>query len=339
MRQAPSYYANLFSQFSAHLGELLVTEQNPITRSEDYLMIADLSLALKFFADGAVSSPKTHGLPKCDSDDNAITIINSSLSVLFLMQRTLNDDRSASHNPELATHIKNLYDQLTQNQPFSRATSSSVVSSSSLFAAGAQTQAASAETQITPSHQGSNALAWLSLTGNQELCLTFSDSALRDHIYQTLIRSSGQQHIDSSHCSGNAFSRNSGGQTPVTYTSCPSAIYFPTYSADSSVTGCNFMCPMIRSSFLASLGTIGCREEDLFDPQLFSQAHQTFYDSQGNELAHTRAIGGSSEPNTCALFFHNHIFNQTIEIDMRQPRAGFSSHTTIHNQHHQQIAP
>ena len=336
MRQLPipAHFSALFSQYSGSLGELLITEQNPISRSDDYLLIGDLSLALKFLADGTVSTPKTAGLPKCDSNDHAMAIIQSSLHVLYLMHRTLSDDNSPSHNAKLAGEIFTLYQQLTS--PVSTQSSALTASSSSLFAAAPQQQVAS------PSHaasSGQGGVAWLSLTGNQELCLTFGTSAERDAAYQALTRSSGEQYIAPNHRVGQAFARNPSGQTPVTYASNPNAIYFPTYSADSSATACNFMCPMIRSAFLATLGLIGCREDDLFSPQLFSQAHHTFYDTQGNELAHTRAIGGSGEPNTCALFFPNRIFNQTIEIDMRQPPADFFSRTTLHDQHHNRMRP
>lgn len=331
----PSHFATLFAQYSASLAELLITEKNPISRSGDYLLIGDLCLALKFLADGSVGSPKTAGLPKCDCNDHAMTIIHSSLHVLYLMHRTLSDDTSPSHNAHLAGEILRLYQALSS--PVSTQSPAALaVSPSSLFAAAPQQQTAAAS-HVVSSAQGG--IAWLSLTGNQELCLTFSNSAERDEAYQALIRSSGQQNISSNHRIGQAFARNPGGQTPVTYASNPDAIYFPTYSADSSATACNFMCPMIRSAFLATLGLIGCREDDLFSPQLFSQAHHTFYDTQGNELAHTRAIGGSGEPNTCALFFPNRIFNQTIEIDMRQPPAGFFSRTTLQDQHHNRVRP
>lgn len=337
MRQVPPHYIPLFSRFSESLGELLVTEKNSISQSADYILVGDLSFALRYLADGTVSTPKTAGLPRCDSNDNAMTIIQSSLPVLYLMFRTLNDDSSESHNPALASEIKSLYDQLSS--PFIGQSSTTVVAPSSLFSSTQNVQSSPAAIQPAPSNNSLDGKAWLSLTGNQELCLSYSSSAQRDDAYQALIRSSGEQAIDSVYRSGQAFFRNPSGRTPITYDECPYDIYFPTYSADSSVIACNFVCPMIRSSFLATLGVIGYREDDLFNPQLFSQAYQTFYDSQGNELAHTRAIGSSGDPNTCALFFKSGIFNQSIEIDMRYPPAGFFSQTTIQAQHHYRVAP
>ena len=319
----PQQYSSIYTSCQDALSQLAILDSLDICRQEDSLAIADLSMALRYCHSGQSFTTRTGDGIRCDSTATASDIISRNLVHLYLIHRVLESTDAQTLADldipnTLCQETLNLYTQLSNPAAPSLGTTS-------LFSAPVAAASITPPVSTIPAGK-----ATLSLTPDMELCLNFHSRFTRDDIFEELTRRTVIQNIEHTYRHGLPFCNNPSGQTPMTYRNNSTAIFFPTYDADSSHIACNFMCPIIRSVFLATLGLIEHSEEALFSEEtLGNHSIHTYSDSNLHEIAHTRTIGSSSEPNICALFFKKSLFNSAIEIDMTTAPQGYFSVTRV----------